>query len=225
MPSNYSSPFTTSFKSAIKRGMPFMTAVANIAKRNNKSTDFVCNSLFKAGVMCRQKFNGSWLYWPTEMNGTFNATSKKECRFDMWQSFVQWALCCGFTTPEKLNDCASTQADFEAFCKKFWSKQFTTNSRTRPTSKSKTRTSRGTSSRARKTTTARKNTKSPRSRTSTAASRKRATTSRTRNATTARKRTTTSARKRTTSRSSSPTMRFTGASTRRSTSSSYRRAA
>ena len=57
MPSNYTSPFATSFKSAINRGTSWNVAVQNIANRNNKTVTFVWNSLFKAGLCNRQKFN------------------------------------------------------------------------------------------------------------------------------------------------------------------------
>ena len=46
MPSTYKTPFATTFKSAIKRGVPCSVAVTNIATRCNKTPKVVFESLF-----------------------------------------------------------------------------------------------------------------------------------------------------------------------------------
>lgn len=137
MPSNFTSPFATAFKSAVKRGTPYNTVVENIAKRNGKTTSFVWNSLFKAGVCNRQKFNGQWVYFPCEVKKC-TATNNKSVQFNCWQSFCEWCLCNGFCTPETMKKNCGSQAEFMKWCKKFWSKQFTTSTGTAKTTKSKT---------------------------------------------------------------------------------------
>lgn len=123
MPTKYKSPYATSFNSAINRGTPCHQAVWNIAKRTNAPVSKVYESLFKAGLCNRQKFNGQWLYWAT--NGTkTNANNWKESQFNQWQWFVDWAVASGFCTPKQLNNYKGTQQDFMNSCKKFFGKQF-----------------------------------------------------------------------------------------------------
>lgn len=202
MSKTYKSPFATSFKSAIKRGTPCSVAVQNIASRNKKSPQTVFESLFKAGLCHRQKFNGQWIYWPVNVTKNANATNRNECQWNMWQSFVDWFISSGFCTPEKLNNCASSQQEFMAFCRKYFNKQFATNSkpkskkskRTRKSNKRRSTTTkaRKSSTRGRKRTTGKKRTASPKSK-------KRSTTTRSK-----KRNTTTKARKRTTGRKTSP---------------------
>jgi len=122
------SPYATSFKSAIKRGTPCFVAVQNIAKRTKKSPNQVFESLFKAGLCFRQKVAGQWVYWPCDWNKT-NATNAKTCQNNMWQWFVDWCLCTGVCTPEQLHNHCGSQQDFMNYCKKFWNKQFNTGSK------------------------------------------------------------------------------------------------
>jgi hypothetical protein len=123
------SPYATSFNSAIKRGTPCFVAVENIAKRTKKTPNQIFESLFKAGLCYRQKIAGQWVYWPCNWNKT-NATNAKFCQHNMWQCFIDWCLCCGFCTPEQLHNHCGGQNDFMSYCKKFWSKQFTTGTKT-----------------------------------------------------------------------------------------------
>ena len=138
MPSNYTSPFATSFKSAINRGTSWNVAVQNIANRNNKTVTFVWNSLFKAGLCNRQKFNGQWVYWPNNCKKS-NATNCKNIQFNTWQWFCEWALMSGFCTPAQLNNNKGSQKEFMNYCRKFFAKQFVT---TNNTKKSNTKTTR-----------------------------------------------------------------------------------
>lgn len=136
------SPYATSFKSAINRGTPCFVAVQNIAKRTKKSPNQVFESLFKSGLCFRQKVAGQWIYWPCDWNKT-NATNAKVCQNTMWQCFVDWCLCSGVCTPEQLhNNCGGSQLDFMNYCKKFWNKQFT-NSTIKTKSKSKNKSKKG----------------------------------------------------------------------------------
>ncbi|MEM7229586.1 MAG: hypothetical protein AAF432_12315 [Planctomycetota bacterium] len=134
---------------------------------------------------------------PAKSAGKPNASFKKEAQFDLWQSFVQWALWNGWTTPEKLDNAKGSQAEFQAFCKKFWNKQFTATTST-------TRKRPSTTSKKRSTTT----------------SRKRSTVKGRKTRTSSSKRTTT--RKSTTGRKSN--LRLAGSS-KRSTTRRYSRAA
>ena len=60
------SPFGRSFQSAVDRGTPVSDAVSNIAKRQHMTEHSIYQSLFKAGHIQRQKFNGQWIHWPTQ---------------------------------------------------------------------------------------------------------------------------------------------------------------
>jgi hypothetical protein len=142
MPSTYQSPFATSFNSAIRRGTPCHVVVQNIAKRTNKTPKTIFESLYKAGLCYRQKFNGQYIYWPC--NGVKgNATNYKSCQVEMWQCFVDWCICNGVCTPEQLQKCCGGQNVFMNNCKKFWNKQMTTSSSTvRKTSRRRTTTGR-----------------------------------------------------------------------------------
>lgn len=138
MPSKNTSPYATTFKSAINRGTPCSVAVNNIATRTKKSPTVVYNSLFKAGLCYRQKFNGQWVYWATNGKKT-NATVSKGCQWNMWQNFVDWCIASGWCTPQQLHNHCSSQTEFMNYCKKFWSKQFsgtTTSKKSTPKRKS-----------------------------------------------------------------------------------------
>lgn len=147
MPSKTNSPYTSSFNSAIKRGTPCWTAINNIANRWNKTPNFVGNSLFKAGHVWRQKFNGQWIYWAASAKKS-NATNWKPAQFNMWQNFIDWAVCNGFCTPEQIKNHCGSQQEFMTWCRKFFSKQFDSNSSSKSSPKRKSNT--------RKSTTARK---------------------------------------------------------------------
>lgn len=124
MPNNSNNcPFASSFKSAINRGTPCWTAICNIASKCNKTPQAVCQSLFKAELVDRCKFNGQWLYWPCCSYKT-TATAAKNCQFNMWQHFVEWCMASGCCTPEQLSNCNSSQKAFMTFCRKFWNQQF-----------------------------------------------------------------------------------------------------
>lgn len=149
-------PYASSFKSAINRGTPCSTAVSNIANRCNKTSNQVFNSLWKAGLCHRQKFNGQWVYWPT-FDCKKSATNAKGCQADMWQCFVDWCCVNGTCTPEQLKKNCGSQSSFMKYCRKFFSKQFPS---TTTTTGKKTKRS---TSNSRKTTTSRRSYAFPKS--------------------------------------------------------------
>jgi hypothetical protein len=124
MPTTYTSPFASSFKSAVKRGTSYTTAVENIAKRCNKSTNVVWNSLYKAGLCYRQKFNGQWIYWPCNGHKT-NSTNWKMSQTHFWQFYCEWCIANGCCTPEQLKNHCGSQKEFMTWCRKFFGKQYT----------------------------------------------------------------------------------------------------
>jgi hypothetical protein len=149
MPSNFKSPYASSFTSAIKRGTPCSVVVNSIANRTKKTPSVIFNSLFKAGLVDRQKFNGQWVYWPVNGKKT-NATTTKNCQHNMWQWFVDWCIAGGWCTPKQFSKHTGSQAEFMSFCKKFFGKQFTGVS---GTTTKKSRKTRKPKSKARKSTT------------------------------------------------------------------------
>lgn len=161
MPSKKNSPFATSFKTGVNNGTPCSTVVANIAKRTNKSVNTIWQSLFKAGLCFRQKFNGQWIYWPS-FQPTKKATSRNIniCQNNLWQCFVEWCYINGYFTPEQLNKKATSQKAFMSFCRSFFGKQFTTSSTTKSRT-SKSRTTRTKTTKARRTTTSKSRLHSP----------------------------------------------------------------
>ncbi len=149
MPSKYTSPYATSFKSAIKRGTSYTTAVESIAKRCKKTQATVWESLFKAGWCYRQKFNGQWFYWPKEV-GKFSAATRKTSQYNMWQWFAEWCITSGYFTPQQFHKHCGSQKEFMTWCRKFWGKQYTWTTTKRTTTKRRT---------ARRATTQRKSTR------------------------------------------------------------------
>lgn len=121
MPSNRKSPFTTSFNSAIKRGVPCGTAVQQISKRTGKTPTFIFNSLFNAGSCKRAKVNGQWIYWPTTSKKS-NSSTAKQCQVKMWQNFVDWCIASGNCTTKQFNSNCSNATKFWNFCSKNFNK-------------------------------------------------------------------------------------------------------
>ena len=138
MPTNYTSPYATSFKSALNRGTSYSTAVYNIAKRYNKTPDYVWQSLYKANLCYRQKFNGQWIYWPVNVKKA-NAKNCKVSQYNAWQWYCEWFLMNGCCTPDQLKKHVGSQKDFMTWCKKFFGKQYTwTNTKKRTTKTTRT---------------------------------------------------------------------------------------
>jgi hypothetical protein len=122
MPTHYKSPYASSFKAACNKGASYNQVVWNLAKRNNTTANHVWESLFKAGFVGRQKFNGSWIYFPWNCHkGT--ASSTKVCQHLLWQCFTEWCILSGCCTPEQMWNNSGNQKDFMTWCKKFFVKQ------------------------------------------------------------------------------------------------------
>jgi len=122
MPSK--SPFGPTFKSAIMRGTPCFVVVNSICQKTGKSPSFVFKSLCNAGLCWRQKFNGSWIYFPT-FGKKSNATNTKLAQCNLWQCFIDWCVCSGCCTPKSLKNHCGPQNSFMNFCKKHCTKPFT----------------------------------------------------------------------------------------------------
>ena len=143
MPSNQKSPYASAFQSAVKRGTPSFVAVQKIASRRNKTPRAIYQSLHKAGLCFRQKFNGQWLYWPCDGRKS-SATTSKECQYQIWQHLIDWCIASGHCKPEKLDQNCGSQKDFMSYCRKFILKQSSTSAtstKRSPKRRSQTRTS------------------------------------------------------------------------------------
>ncbi len=171
MPTKFKSPFTTSFNTAIKKGTPCTEAVYTIANRTNKKASVIWQSLWKAGVVNRQKFNGQWIYWPTQWQKNWGKiASGKNCQTKCWQWFVDCCFQNGICTPTQMFNNCGTQTQFMTWFKKFFIKQFSgtfvntggkSTTRRRPKfGRNPRRTTTGTKSYGRKTTRTGKNSKS-----------------------------------------------------------------
>lgn len=145
------SPYATSFNNNIKKGTPFSVVINSIAKRTGKSPSVICNSLVKAGLCHRQKFNGQWIYWPCDSYRT-NQTNAKICQNNMWQWFVDWCICNKICTPDQLANNSGTQKAFMDWCRKYFNRQFvSTTARKSGTRKSSARKRTSTTARSRTT--------------------------------------------------------------------------
>lgn len=164
MSKQFTSPYATSFKSAVRRGTPWYSAVENIAKRYKKTPNYVWESLYKAGWCYRVKFNGQWMYWPKDAKKVA-ATNWKQTQYQMWQYYINWAVSAGWCTPEQIKKYATNQKQFMTWFRKFWGKQYTwKNTATTRTSRKRkatrtTRTRKATrTTRAKRTTASRRRT-------------------------------------------------------------------
>jgi hypothetical protein len=123
MPSKNISPYASQFKSGIKGGAPCSVVVAQIARRTGKPVTAIYNSLFKAGLCFRQKFNGTWLYWPTFV-AAGSATTINKCQTNLWQCLIDWCVLSRNTTPGKLRNKIASQTEFMTFGRSLFGKQF-----------------------------------------------------------------------------------------------------
>ena len=123
MENSKSSPFSSSFQASARRGTPCSVAVANIAKRQNKTTNQVYQSLYKACIVNRQKINGQWVYWAVQARKSTGPVAR-QAQAALWQSYVDWALANGHTTPGKIAGHMSSRDEFQGHFKRFFAKQF-----------------------------------------------------------------------------------------------------
>ena len=122
MPSQPKSPYATSFRSALNRGIPAGSAVAAISKRTSKNPSQIFTSLHKSGLCDRQKLNGQWVYWPAEQPKK-SASQAKGSQVQMWQHFIDWAIASGNCKPEQLERNSGSQNDFMSYCRKYFNRQ------------------------------------------------------------------------------------------------------
>ena len=136
MPSTIKSPYATSFQTAVKRGTPAGITVAAIAKRQNTTQNVIFNSLYKAGLCLRQKFNGQWVYWPSEdVDIKTSATNAKQAQLQMWQSFIDWCIASGHAKPQLLCDNSGSQQEFMSYCRKYFNRQLNGSASSSPSRK------------------------------------------------------------------------------------------
>ena len=203
MPSSqkFQSPFASSFRSAVRRGVPASQAVHGIAQRSRKSETVIFQSLFKADLVWRQKFNSQWIWWAADGRKA-QSSQTRSSQFGLWQSFVDWAIASGHVTPEQIQQHSGSQQQFSLFLRKFFGGQFGSTSSTRRTSTSSSSRSPSTSG-TRRSSTTRRRTSSPKATT------RPSTSTRSRRSTTARS----SSRRSTTTRARP--LRLTGSTSRR----------
>jgi len=147
------SPFASAFKSGVKSGTPCNTVIQNISKRTGRSISSIIKSLTKANLCFSQKFNGTWICWPTFK---FRCPSSKisACQTDLWQSFIDWCIMSRSVKPIQLDKKTGSQKAFMRYCKHFFGQQISTGSKRKSKRRSASRKSRKTSRRP-KTTWAR----------------------------------------------------------------------
>jgi hypothetical protein len=151
MPSKFKSPYSGPFTTGVKNGTPASTVVWNISKKTNTPTNTIWNSLYKAGLCYRQKFNGTWIYWPSFPVKKSTKWSN-HAQTSMWQCFVDWCVSSGWCTPHQFNNWSGNQKQFMTFCRNFFGKQFTGTPNTTARRSTRTRPT-PTSTRTRKTST------------------------------------------------------------------------
>lgn len=150
MPSK--SPYGPTFTSAVRRGTPCHTVVSNIAQKTGVSPTTIVNSLWRAGLIFRQKFNGQWVFWPS-FPVKRNSTNAKTCQLNQWQNFIDWCITSGTCKPHQLNDGTGSQSSFISFCRKFFNKQVNGGPVGSTKSKPKRKTKRRSTRKTRKSTT------------------------------------------------------------------------
>jgi hypothetical protein len=141
------SPFASSFKSGIKSGTPCGTVISSISKKTGKSVGTIVKSLNKAGLCWCQKFNGTWVCWPT-FKCTTSASKWNTCQTNMWQCLVDWACMSGNIKTTQLRSKIGSQKSFMSACKSLFGKQVSSSTSSKTSRKSKRR---STSSKTRKT--------------------------------------------------------------------------
>ena len=146
----FQSPFSSSFRAAVRRGTPASTAVANIASRTKRQPSHIFESLFRAGQVNRQRVNGQWIYWPTE-GVKANASTSRQTQWQLWQAFVDWAIASGTVTAQQISTAKGSQQAFGQFVRRFFGRQFSTGTRTGTGTQTSTGTRTGTGTRTSRT--------------------------------------------------------------------------
>jgi hypothetical protein len=128
------SPFASAFKSGIKSGTPCGMVINAISKKTGKPVSSVIKSLTKAGLCFCQKFNGTWVCWPT-FKCTTSSAKWNTCQTNMWQCLVDWCCMSGTVKPTQLKSKIGSQKSFMSACKSLFGKQMSTSKKTARKSK------------------------------------------------------------------------------------------
>jgi hypothetical protein len=117
-------PFAKAFITGIKKGTPCHVIVNTIAFKTKKSPTMIWNTLFKAGLVWRQKINNQWIYWPKTGKKTSTANTNT-CQANLWQCFVDWCIASGTCTPMQLAFKTGNSKSFMVNCKNYMNKFWT----------------------------------------------------------------------------------------------------
>jgi hypothetical protein len=120
------SPFTTAFIKGTKKGIPCWTIVNTIATKTRKNPTVIWNSLFKAGLVWRQKINNQWIFWAKTGKKT-TGKNINTCTTGLWQCFADWCIASGTCTPMQLAFKTGATKNFTNNCRTYFTKFFTTN--------------------------------------------------------------------------------------------------
>lgn len=122
----FKSPFTTMFIKGIKKGLPCSIVMNTIAIKTKKSPIIIGQSLFKAGLVWRQKINSQWIYWAK--NGKKTTISNiNTCQANVWQCFIDWCIACGICTPMQVAFKTGVTKNFTKNCTMYVNKFWTAN--------------------------------------------------------------------------------------------------
>lgn len=134
----FTSPYASAFKSGVKSGTPCGTVISNICKKTGKPMTAVIKSLNKAGLCFCQKFNGTFVCWPT-FKCTTTSNKFNPCQTQMWQCLVDWCCMSGTTKPTQLWNKIGSQKSFMSACKSLFGKQMSVSSTSAGKSKPKSK--------------------------------------------------------------------------------------
>lgn len=122
----FKSPFTTMFTTGIKKGLPCGIVMNTIAMKTKKNPTTIGQSLFKAGLVWRQKINNQWIFWAKNGKKT-NTTNINTCTANVWQCFVDWCIACGICTPMQMAFKTGVTKNFTKNCTMYVTKFWTAN--------------------------------------------------------------------------------------------------
>src|SRR5262245_28460751 len=115
------SPYASASKSGVKAGTPCGVVISNICKKTGKPISTIIKSLEKARLCYSQKFNNTYICWPTF---PCRKTSKaKVCQSQLWQCFIDWCCISGTCKPVQLEKKTGGQKSFMLGCRSFFSRQ------------------------------------------------------------------------------------------------------
>jgi hypothetical protein len=122
----FKSPFATMFNTGIKKGVPCGIVMNTIAIKTKKSPTVIGQSLFKAGLVWRQKINSQWIYWAKNGKKTINKNINN-AQVNLWQCFIDWCIASGVCTPMQVAFKTGNTKNFTKNCSMWVNKFFTAN--------------------------------------------------------------------------------------------------